>query len=94
MNCPKCSSLTKVVLTKAVFDKYINENTYSAKGNEVVRRRYCKKCNHRFYTHGIRYKLKPENLLEDKQICYVGSVPYNNQKIKNLTKNNKIKVKI
>ena len=67
IKCPKCNNDTTVVANKKVFDKYVDQNNFSSKRNEVIRRRRCKTCNYRFYTHGI------ETIIDDKQVSYVGS---------------------
>ena len=67
IKCPKCNSDTTVVANKKVFDKYVDQDNFSSKSNEVIRRRRCRTCNHRFYTHGI------ETVIEDYQVSYIGS---------------------
>ena len=67
IKCPKCNGDTSVVANKKVFDKYIDHDNFSSKRNEVIRRRRCRTCDHRFYTHGI------ETLIDDEQVSYVGN---------------------
>ena len=91
MNCPKCNGLTKTIMTKALGDKYGRLTSE----HEVVRRKCCTQCNHRFYTHGLRnrgrYNLNPETILESNQVIYVGSKLRKDQKIQILSKSNQMK---
>ena len=88
MNCPLCDGITRTVLTRPVSDKYGN----SINKHEVVRRKSCTKCTHRFYTHGKRQKGRfskyPETLLHNSQVAYIG---YKNQTVNIISKNNKLK---
>jgi len=90
MNCPKCTGLTKTVLTRPIGDRYGN----LINKHEVVRRKKCTKCNYRFYTYGLknigRYNRNPEKLLDSTQVTYVGTLPYKNQKIRIIEENNKL----
>tara|TARA_B100000965_G_scaffold356332_1_gene334242 strand:+ start:147 stop:416 length:270 start_codon:yes stop_codon:yes gene_type:complete len=88
MNCPMCAGITQTVLTRPVSDKYGN----LINNHEVVRRKKCLICNHRFYTHGKkkkgRFDKSPENLLQNSQVVYIG---FKNQKVTILNESNKLK---
>jgi transcriptional regulator NrdR family protein len=67
MNCPSCDhSNLKVVATK-----------YAGTG-EIIRRRWCKDCGHRWYT-----VQRPEQIVANWQISYEGGWSYkDNQSIR------------